>query len=243
MPQITNLIHTLKQILKTHKKTYADVAKELGLSEGSVKRLFAEESFSLARLEQICLMLDMEISDLVQVMQERSQRITSLTREQEEEITGDLVMLLVTVCALNRWTLQDIITSYKISETQAIHYLAALDRMRLIELLPGNRIKLLVSPNFHWIANGPIQKFFHEKVGKDFFNSRFDRQNEKLIVANAMLTRESNAIVQKKLDKLLREIDQLNDEDAGISASDKKGATVVMAVREWNYGVFSGLRR
>ena len=74
----------------------------------------------------------------------------------------------------------------------------------------------------NWIENGPIQQFFQQSISKDIFNSRFDRQTEKLLVGNAMLTRKSNAVLQKKLDKLILEFNQLNNEDAGLSVSGKK---------------------
>jgi len=237
------LIETLKHALKSHGKTYVDVAAHLNLSEGSVKRLFAEGNFSLVRFEQVCQMINLQFSDLVQLMHEEFSRLLKLSRQQEKTIVSDRVLLLVTVCVLNRWTIADILKVYKIEKTDVIHHLATLDKMKLVELLPGDRIKVLVSPNFDWIENGPIQQFFQEKVSEDIFNSRFDRQTEKLIVANAMLTRKSNAVLQKKLDKLLLELNQLNSEDAGLAVSGKKGTTLVMAVREWNYGIFSDLRR
>ncbi len=243
MQQTSQLVETLKQALKSQRKTYADVAEALGLSEGSIKRLFAEKNFTLERFEQICQLLDMEITDLVQLMRERSARLIQLTREQEMQIANDRVLVLVTVCALNRWTLQDVVQHYKLKKTDVIHHLATLDRLKLIELLPGDRIRLLVSPNFHWIENGPIQHFFNAKLGQDIFNSRFDRQSEKLVVANAMLTKKSNAVLQKKIDKLLWEIELLNGGDAGLPVAEKTGTTLVMAVREWNYGLFADLRR
>jgi hypothetical protein len=68
----------------------------------------------------------------------------------------------------------------------------------IIELLPNNRIKLLVAPNFRWLPNGPIQRFFHEKVEQEFFKSRFAGENEKLLVLNGLLSRASNSELQKK---------------------------------------------
>jgi len=62
-------------------------------------------------------------------------------------------------------------------------------------------------------------------------------------VANAMLTKKSNAVLQKKLDKLLWEMEQINSSDAVLPVSEKTGTTLVMAVREWNYGVFADLRK
>ena len=48
MAQTSELIKTLKKALKAHGKTYADVSRQLGLSEASVKRLFSRENLSLA---------------------------------------------------------------------------------------------------------------------------------------------------------------------------------------------------
>lgn len=50
MAQTKQLIDTLKRALKAQGLSYADVAKELNLSEASVKRLFSQSGFSLAQL-------------------------------------------------------------------------------------------------------------------------------------------------------------------------------------------------
>lgn len=243
MPQTQQLIDTLKHVLKAHKRTYADVARVWELSEASVKRVFAERNLSLTRLEQACQLVDMEISDLVQLMNQRAQRISQLTHEQEAEIAGNRVLLLVTVCALNRWTLAEILRYFKITEVQAIRCLARLDRLKLIDLLPGNRIKLLVSTNFHWRDNGPIQQLFRSRLQADFFNSRFDRDNERQLVVNGMLSRKSNAVLQKKMERLAREFDELNDEDAGLPLEERHGVTMVIAMSDWRFGLFADLRR
>ena len=243
MPQTQQLIETLKFALKAQKKTYAEVANVLTLSEASIKRLFANKNLSLLRLEQVCQMLGMEISDLVQLMNQRAQRISQLTRDQEQEIAGDRVLLLVTVCALNRWTLNEILAYYNIKEVDAIHCLARLDRLKIIDLLPGNRIKLLISTNFHWLENGPIQQLFRSRLQDDFFASRFDRQTERLLVVNGMLSRKSNAALQKKMERLTREFDELNDDDAGLPLEQRYGVTMIVAMSDWRFGLFSDLRR
>jgi len=102
MPQTSQLIDTLKQTLKAHKLTYADVARQLDLSEGSVKRLFSDQTFSMARFEEVCQMMQLEFSDLVQLMQEKTSNLSRLTIEQEKQIVSDHILLLVTVCVLNR---------------------------------------------------------------------------------------------------------------------------------------------
>ena len=238
MSQTRELIKTLKSALKAQGKTYADVAVTLGLTEASVKRLFSQQSFTLSRLDQICHLLDMEITDLVQLMNEQQQRLQQLTVAQEKEITANVMLTLVAVCVLNRWTMDDILSYYRISETECIQHLARLDRLKVIELLPKNRIKLLVAPNFSWRENGPIQLFFQKKISQEFFNTHFSRDDECLIVLNGMFSSQSNAELQRKLKRLAREFDLLNNDDAVLDLAERNGTTLVLAMRGWQYGLF-----
>ena len=239
MAQINSLLNTLKKALKAHGLTYADVARSLDLTEASVKRLFSEQSISLGRLEQICQVMEMEISDLVQMMNEQQPHLQHLTEEQEQEITKDLVLLLVTVCVLNRWSMKDIVSYYNLSETECIQKLARLDKLKIIELLPKNKMKLLVATNFSWRENGPIQSFFQEKIGQEYFKTRFKGEDECLIVLNGMLSPQSNGEFQRKLKKIAREFDDLNNDDAALPLEKRNGVTVVMAVRNWRYGLLN----
>lgn len=238
MAQTRELIKTLKLALKAQGKTYADVGAELGLTEASVKRLFSKQSFTLERLDQVCRLLDMEIADLVQLMNEQQQKLQQLSVEQETEITGDVMLTLIAVCVLNRWTMEDILSFYRISETECVRHLARLDRLKVIELLPGNRIRLLVAPNFSWRENGPIQLFFQKKISQEFFNTRFSGDDECLIVLNGMLSTQSNAEFQRKLKRLAREFDLLNNDDAALGLEQRHGTTLVLAMRGWQYGLF-----
>jgi DNA-binding Xre family transcriptional regulator len=244
MAQSVALIATLKKALKAHGKTYADVARQLALTEASVKRLFSEQSFSLQRLDQVCQMMGMEISDLVQMMREETQRqISQLTEDQEQEIVSDLELLLVTLCVLNRWALEDILAHYHIPETRCIRKLAQLDRLRLIELLPKNRIKLRIAPNFNWRDNGPIQRFFQQQVAADFLSGRLDPDTDRLIFVNGMLSASSRVVFHRKLERLAREFDELNNDDAGLPIVEKRWNSVVLAIRQWEVGPFGAFKK
>ena len=161
MSQIDELVATLKRQLKAQGLTYADVAKSLDLSEASVKRLFSEQNFTLQRLDSLCQLLGLDLMQLVEQMEKEQRKMTSLTLEQEAEIAGDLGLLLVAVSCLNGYTFDDILDQFRFKETDLIRKLAQLDRLKFIELLPKNRIKLLVSRNFNWHPDGPIQRFYH----------------------------------------------------------------------------------
>lgn len=240
MAQSNQLIAALKQALKAHGRTYADVAHHLNLSEASVKRLFSRRSFTLQRLDQICQMLEIEISDLMQLLQERAaEQISGLSLDQEREIVADRELLLVTVCILNRWKPAEIVDCFGITELRCIRHLARLDRLQMIDLLPGNRVKLRIAPNFQWRENGPIQQFFLQQLQKDFFNSRFDGIHERLIVVNGMLNANSFKVFERKMERLAREFSELSSDDALLPLEERDGATVVLAIRPWRSAFFN----
>jgi len=238
MAQIESLVSTLKKQLKAHGKTYIDVAQALDLSEASVKRLFSEQSFTLQRLESICQLMGLQISDLVQLMLKEQPQLIQLTDEQEKEIISDPLLLMITANVINGLSYDDILNKYTIKPTDCIQKLARLDRLNIIELLPNNRIKLLIAPNFTWIPNGPIQRFYQTQLEKEFFQCRFDKETEKLIVLNGLLTKASNIEAQKKMEQLANSFNELIKEDMPQQFDKKAGVTAVFALRQWQYSLF-----
>lgn len=243
MPQTSLLLDTLKHELRRQGRTYADAAVVLGLSEASVKRLFSEQAFSLERLDRLCEWLGLEISDLVDIMEERRARVTRLDEAQERELVHDARLLLMTLCVLNRWRVEEIVKTYRISDTEAVRLLARLDRMGLIQLLPGNRVKRLVARNFAWTPDGPIQRFFEEQVQQEFFRSRFNGPGECRLVLNGMLSARANAEIRRRLERLATEFNTLHEEDENLPHDDRHGTTLVMAMRPWEASIFEQLRR
>ena len=236
MAQTTELIEMLKKLLKRHNKTYADVAVCLELSEASVKRLFSEQNVSLQRLDSICALMDLEITDLVREMRtEQEHSISELTQAQEKEIADDLNLMMITVCVLNRWSLKDMLKHYHFTEPQCIRYLAHLDRLHIIELQPGNRIKLLTAPNFKWRENGPIMNLFRAKIESEYFRTHFSKRSEKLFVMNGMLSDSSNQLFQRKMAQLAKEFDVMSKEDSTLPIGERKGSTLLIGLRDWDY--------
>jgi DNA-binding Xre family transcriptional regulator len=243
MAQTSLLIAALKRALRARGLTYHDVATELGLSLASVKRLFAEETLSLKRVDAICAMLDMEMSDLLQTMNAQERRLRQLSEAQEAAIAGDTRLLLVTVAVLNRLGPSDILARFRIDELECVRHLTWLDRQGLIELLPGNRLRLRVASNFAWRADGPIQRFFRQRLGKEYFESRFDADGECLFVLNGLITAATAQQFKRRLERLVTEFETLNEDDATRPVESRSGQTVVLAMRPWVFGAFADYLR
>ncbi len=243
MSQVAAILQTLKRELKARGITYAEVALRLGLSESSVKRLFSESKLSLDRLDALCQIVGLEISDLVQVMMSERKHINRLTMEQEREVASDPKLLLVAICVLNAWTYEEIIATYTLTEHECIQLLARLDRLRLIDLQPLNRFRLTVASDFQWIPDGPIQRFFSREVQPGFMQSTFTGAGEKLEFRSGMLSRASNAAIQKKMDRLVTEFNELHAEDSSLPLGERFGSSLMVALRPWEFAYFRELRR
>lgn len=243
MSQSRQLIDALKGALRAGKKTYADVAVAWGLSEASVKRIFAEGNPSLDRLEAACTLAGIDIAELVEQMNRRRRCVTQLSREQEASIASDPVLMLVTVSVLNRLSFEQILERYALEGPQVIRCLTRLDRLRLIDLLPGNRFKLLTTENFHWIPNGPIQQLFLQRMKDDFFRSRFDREHEKLTLVQGMLSAGSIGRIKERMEELATEFVELNRADAAVPPAQREGVALVAALSNWRFELFAPFQR
>ena len=243
MSQTKLIIETLKQELRKQGITYRQVAQKLELSEASVKRLFAEQSFTLDRISQVCEMLNIEIADLIHQMEKKIELTQQCTLEQETELTSDIKLLLMAHFLMQRLTFEDIISVYDISETEGIRLLAKLDRMKIIELQPGNRVKLIIAKDFKLIAGGPIQHFYERTVQKEFFDASFDGNGEFRIFISGFFSRAANAEMIRKLKQLERDANQLIQDSEELPMEERFGCSLIMAIRPWEVKVFDELRR
>jgi DNA-binding Xre family transcriptional regulator len=243
MSQTRPLIDTLKLELRKQRITYKQVSEILDLSETSVKRLFSEEAFSIKRLDKVCELLHLDISDLVHLMEKNIDLTIQLTHDQEAELVSDVKLLLVTLLLMNKLQFAEIVAIYDISETEGIQLLARLDRMKIIELQPGNRVKLMVSQNFKWIADGPIQHYFESRVQLEFLDSSFNQAGEFRIFVSGMISRTANAEIIKKIQHLAQEMNDMNIESESLPLEQRFGTSLMMAIRPWEINVFEELRR
>jgi DNA-binding Xre family transcriptional regulator len=237
------LIDVLKRELRARGVKYADLALQLRLSEASVKRMFSKRDLTLKRLDEICRCAKIDFSDLARALAREEMLISQLTFQQEKEIVSDKKLFLAAVCALNQVSFEQIVERYEVTPAECVRLLTRLDRLQFIELQPGNRIRLLVSRAFAWLPDGPIQRFFNEQAHTEFFQSRFDRADEFLLVVNGMLSKASSSQMVERLKRVTREFSELHSDDERLPLEQRSAMSVLVALRHWELAVFAELRR
>ena len=243
MSQRAQIIAELKRLLRERGLTYAVVAKKLQLSEANVKRLFSNGNFSLERVDLICELAGIELSQLIERMVANSVPVKQLTLVQEQEVVADPRLFLITWLVLNRWQYADIVKEYAFSERDVLRYLIRLDRLKIIELQPNNRVRLLVSRNFTWRSGGPVQNYIHQKLVREFFATQFHEARDEFFFHGGVISETALAQIRRALQGSARECVEIMDRDRSLLTNKRVGAAFVLALRPWQYSGFTQFHR
>ena len=234
MNQTSQLIAALKRCLKAKGISYRQLAEQLQISEASVKRTFAQQSFTLNRLEQICRILDINLYELTKMSALAKDSLPrKLTVLQEQALADDPTLLTYLYLLLNGWASHDINSRYQLDELQGIRLLAALDRLKLIELQPHNKVRLLVSRDLQWLPNGPVRRRYEQQVKMMFIDNNFTAPEHSLRLETAELSSASISILQRRLTQLSEQFAELAELDLATAPADKKGVGLLIALRPW----------
>lgn len=153
----------LKKALKEQKLTYRDFSQGLGLSESGLKKMLSARDGSFQRLAQMCKFLGLSLSEALAGSVE-SMREIQYTQKQQEFLTKDprafhLFWLLV----YERVSVAKALQALDLNETKAFSILRKLDELRLLKLLPGNRVQVPPLQLIRWAGQGPlIEKIYRE---------------------------------------------------------------------------------
>lgn len=243
MTEATQLITTIKHLLKAQGMTYRDVAKKLRLSEASVKRLFSSGRLTVERLVQLSHLLGYTLAELSNEAMLTQAKLDMLTEKQERELVSEPKLLVIAVCALNHWSVEEIVASYRVTKTECVKYLLRLDKLRILDLLPANRIRINVSRDFDWLPNGPIQHYFQARGQGDFLRSAFTAAEETMAFVHGMLTEPAVAQMQEELRKLRSRFAELHEASLAAPLDKRHGIGLMFAMRRWEPEDFRRLRR
>jgi DNA-binding Xre family transcriptional regulator len=238
-----DLVLALKKELKAAHMTYADLAQKLDMAESSVKRMLAKGDMALSRIDAICRALKLDFAELARRVADAQPLLAELTQAQEKAVVADKKLLLVAICVLSQWTLEQITAAYRLTEAEGVKYLAQLDRIGIIELRPLNRYRLKLAKTFRWRAHGPVMDFFREHALLDYYSGGFDSHGEGLLLVHGSIARSLAPSFVERLQRVAQDFAQQHQADQKLPEKDREGYTLVLAMRSWEFEAFSALRR
>lgn len=231
----------IKQQLKGRGLRYADVAEALSISEVSVKRMLSKGGMSLERLDAICRYLGMDVLELARAAQKEGQRGQILSMAQERALADDPRLLTLFHVLSNDWEVAQVRERFAMSEPEAVTLLARLDRLKLIELLPKNRVRLRVPRDFIWRSDGPVLQRYGHAAMAEFLRDDFSVPDALLRLEIRELSKPSLAVLRKQVEKLALDYVRLAEADSVLPSSQRQGIGMVLAIRPWVFSLLDVL--
>jgi transcriptional regulator with XRE-family HTH domain len=235
------IIRGIKSRLRANGISYKALAEQIGVSEPTVKRDLSRGKFSLERLDKICEVLGVEVTDLLQPAEQAA--LTELSEEQEQALVANPKLLLVTYLVINDWKFADILSTFRLDDNELVSILLKMDRLRIVDFRPPTRMRKLTARNFSWRKDGPVHGFFIRRVIPEFFSARFDSPGDEFRFMGGTLAPASMLRLQSSIRRIASEFEQLAHQDIRLPLERRDGCTVILAMSSWEFSEFSKLRR
>lgn len=155
--EIARILAYLKGEIKRRELTYDDVATCLGKSQATVKRLLNSGQLSLDEIESLAGLIGLSLGRLLAIAATPQLETVSLTHAQEAALAANPPTITYYFRLRDGVAPAQIEKDAGISHMATRRYLRYLEDHGLIEVLPGDKVKL---PNNGWrllfLQNGPL---------------------------------------------------------------------------------------
>ncbi|NRA68210.1 MAG: helix-turn-helix transcriptional regulator [Pseudobacteriovorax sp.] len=242
--QVDRILSILKRIIKSRGKTYRDIAEGLGISESSVKRVFSHQTFSLARMEEVCNLIGISIYEVCRIAESiPGQSVSHLPYELEDILIKDVKFATLTYLLINEWQVKQILADYRFTKEEVQGYLKILEDYQILERHPNFRIRMLVPRSVSWIPEGPLENHFRDWVKKEFLNDAFQDEMSLFRFSSGELSERSQKILHRKIKETIDLFDELASFDASLDRSETESVGMITAIRPWSLPAFEALKR
>ena len=209
------LFLVLRQALKARGYTYSQLAQALDVSELTIKRLFRDKDCKMSRLIEICSVIDLDISDLMDMQKRISPAAHYLPLETEQAISQQPNLFAFLILLLSQISPQAIACEYQLTDSQLYHYLRQLEKLAVIEILPENKVRFQVPMpirlRFHGVLGEQVKQ-----VNQQFIGHCLDHCNDpqhSFLTASRLMRPESIIQIQEQLAQLQSDFDYLAAQD------------------------------
>jgi hypothetical protein len=165
-----------------------------------------------------------------------------MSEAQEQALASEPHLMGVFYLLFNDWQPAQILARYEISEAGLTRWLTRLDRLQLIDLMPGNRVKLKVSRHLRLKPSGAIRARHGQRTMADFLAVEFDRHGGHFLFEFRDISAASFAVIQRKIDRLAAEFNELAELDSTLPPEQRQSIGLALGMRPWRIGQVTGLK-
>lgn len=176
-----NIKALIKRRLKEKGWNYYDLAEQMQVKILTVRRWMTSRSMKLDQFLKLMLILDIQLFSKMDEDFKTPIKATLFTLEQETLLSSHPLSALVFLKLLVGYKLEEIKAKYELKQKHLFQILRQLEAAQLLQLWPGEKIKVKVRGPFRQSQEGPFIKTYFQtwvRLIQNHFAEKFTRSHE-----------------------------------------------------------------
>ena len=239
----TALLAALRHALRQAGWTVRRIAIEFSIGEATAKRWLAGRGLTLDRLDRLAALAGLGLADLARAAEHPTTGLAQeLTLAQERGLSSDKVLAFLFMTMLSGDQPDEIARDFAVPPAVMEELLARLERLALIDRLPGGRVRPLIDRTIMW-RKTPMRALFEAHMKPQFMGMDFAAE-EAIYVSQVMkLSARGAAELAELLERQRREVQELATRDRDHSLLPRKWYGMLSAMRSLDMHQLEGAGR
>ena len=237
------LLAVVRRALRQEGWTARRLAAHFAIGEATAKRWLAGRGLTLDRLEQLAALCALSLADLAREAEQPSSDLAQeLTLAQERALSSDIFLSFQFMTILGGNSPAEIEADFAVPGPVMALSLARLERLALIDRLPGGRVRPLVDRTIVW-RKAPMRALFNERMKRQFLAMDFAAEDAVFVSEVVKLSPRGAAELAEMLEQLRRDVQALAERDRETSRLPRKWYGMLGALRELDMEELRGAAR
>jgi transcriptional regulator with XRE-family HTH domain len=153
-------VEQLKRRLKQRGIGYRELAQGIGMSESGLKKVFTASDGSFERLVSICRYAGLALQEILQPS--TSVQVDFSDEQQKEFVRNPSTFRYFWYLVYERKSRDEIEKRMGLSKAEGFAKLRRLDQLKLIRLLPGDRLRVPAIRAVRWTGSSPFMRKLYQ---------------------------------------------------------------------------------
>lgn len=237
------LLGVLKRELRQAGWTARRLADHFAIGEATAKRWLAGKGLTLDRLEALAGLCRLSLADLAREAEHPASGLAQeLTLAQERALSSDTFLSFLFMTILGGSSPNELAADFAVPGPVMELSLARLERLALIDRLPGGRARALIDRTMMW-RKTPMRALFNERMKPQFLAMDFSAADAVFVSEVVKLSPRGAAELAELLERLRRDVQALAERDRDHSLLPRKWFGMLGALRELDTQELQGAAR
>lgn len=207
------LLKALRQHLRQQGWTARRIAGEFTIGEATAKRWLAGRGLTLDRLDALAGLCGLTLAELAREAERPPAGLAQeLTLAQERALSSDIFLAFLFMTILGGYTPVEIARDFSVPVREMDAALLRLERLALIDRLPGGRVRPLIDRAIVW-RKTPMRTLFEMYMKPQFVAMDFAAEDAVYASEVVKLSAQGAAMLAEMIEKHRREVHDLAESD------------------------------